>query len=1142
MSDRRHVFFDPSGRRGKAMLVVGTIVAVLAVLGAVAFGTSLTTTHLPHDAAASLFGVSEQRHAEPKIWSEAKELAVSARALERSRTRAAATATLHRGTETPGPLQKPDGRPLSVAFYVNWDDNSRVALERRIANIDVLMPVWLTLKPGSMDLIADIDQPALDIIAQNKPNMPILPVVQNSVDDNWDGAGLAQLVGDPARRTGKVQELLTFVLGHKFNGLTLDLENIPPEAQQNLQTFVSELHDSLHAHGLSLAIAAPFADDSWDYKRYGEITDFVILMAYDEHWAQGTPGSIASQSWFEDALDKRMAELDPDHTMVAIGGYGYDWVKGRTAADLTFHEAIQAAADSEADIDFDDASNNPHFSYKEDDGTTHTVWFLDATTGYNEIHAADIYRPAGYALWRLGSEDPSLWDVMGQPYGNAAPETLKTIEASPDITITGAGEILRVSAKPEPGSRTIRVEKDSGDIVDEDYDALPSSYVIKRLGDAPKKIALTFDDGPDPTWTPQILDALEQAKTPATFFVIGENGAAYPSILRRIVDDGFEIGNHSYTHPNFALIPTEVARLELNATQRLVEATTGRSMRLFRPPFLGDSEPSTTVEVRPVDVAQSMGYLAVGLKIDPDDWQRPTAAQIVDRVITAATSGDPETRGNIVLLHDAGGDRSSTLAALPQIIEQLRARGFEFVTVSDLAGLTRDQAMPPVPNGSRAATIDAYVFGSMSFAGAALGILFGSAIVLGVARALLLAGLALINRQQDRRRVVPPMRTTRVSVLIPAFNEAKVIVASVARVLDSTFAELQVVVVDDGSTDGTGELVRQAFGTNPHVTVLSLPNGGKAKALNAGLQLCSGEVVVALDADTQFEPHTISRLSRWFADPMVGAVAGNAKVGNRINMVTRWQALEYITAQNLERRALAVMGAITVVPGAVGAWRRQTITDLGGFPDDTLAEDQDLTLAVQRAGLTVIFDDSAVAWTEAPDTLRALAKQRFRWAFGTLQCLWKHKSALLNPRAGTLGLLALPQVVIFQIALALLSPLVDLLLVWQLVRAGVDFWQHGDQFVPDSLIFTLICFAIFVLVDTVCASVAFAIERKEDWRLLLWLPLQRFGYRQVMYYVVVKSVLKAMTGPRVGWGKLARTGSVAIGGSTPNEPPATAAS
>ena len=228
-----------------------------------------------------------------------------------------------------------------------------------------------------------------------------------------------------------------------------------------------------------------------------------------------------------------------------------------------------------------------------------------------------------------------------------------------------------------------------------------------------------------------------------------------------------------------------------------------------------------------------------------------------------------------------------------------------------------------------------------------------------------------------RRARRSPNTGETVSVLIPAYNEEKVIALTVERILSSDYRNLEVLVIDDGSADHTAEVVRNRFADEKRVTLISIPNGGKANALNTALRQATGTVVVALDADTQFNADTISRLVRWFADPEIGAVAGNAKVGNRINMITRWQALEYIVAQNLERRALSALDTLTVVPGAVGAWRREALLDMGGFPADTLAEDQDLTIAIQTAGYRVLFDTTAIAWTEAPATFRRPGQAAF---------------------------------------------------------------------------------------------------------------------------------------------------------------------
>jgi cellulose synthase/poly-beta-1,6-N-acetylglucosamine synthase-like glycosyltransferase len=389
--------------------------------------------------------------------------------------------------------------------------------------------------------------------------------------------------------------------------------------------------------------------------------------------------------------------------------------------------------------------------------------------------------------------------------------------------------------------------------------------------------------------------------------------------------------------------------------------------------------------------------------------------------------------------------------------------------------------------------------------------------------------LSLWNARKERaQNVVAKPDPRHVSVIVPAFNEEKVIVSTVERILASDHRDLEVIVVDDGSQDRTAAVVRNRFGSDRRVVLLSTANSGKANALNAGLKLSRGEIVVALDADTQFQADTIARLVRWFSDEKVGAVAGNAKVGNRTNMVTRWQALEYIVAQNLERRALAALGTLTVIPGAVGAWRRSALLALGGFQSDTLAEDQDLTIGMQEHGFQVRFDSSAIAWTEAPSTFRALAKQRFRWAYGTLQCLWKYRHLTFNPRFGALGMIALPQVWLFQIALTAFAPLADLLLIWQLISQWIAYAQHGAEFSNTDLITVGVYYVVFVVVDLLAATFGFLMERNEQWSLLWWLPLQRFGYRQLMYYVVVRSISTAIRGRFVGWGKLERTGTVRV--------------
>jgi hypothetical protein len=405
----------------------------------------------------------------------------------------------------PTAAESPYDWPLSIGFYVNWDDNSYAALKRALPHLDCIIPAWLSLTGQAMDLKSSVEDRALSYIRATKSNVQILPMIQNAVEGQWDGKGLAKLLHDPAARAARIEDMIAFLERNKFQGLTIDFEEVPPTAHKDLQLFLTEMAARFAGHGYVIVLAVPFDDDSWPYATYAKIADYLLLMGYDQHWEEGTAGSIAGQSWFEETLDKRMKELNPDRTIIAIGDYGYDWVKGQPAEDLTFEEAVLSARDSGANITFDPRTKNPHFSFIEDDGKHHDVWFLDGVTAFNEIHAADTYRPAGYALWRLGAEDPSIWSVLGRPYRASAPDSLRVIGTSEDIDFEGEGGILRIAEKPTPGARTFEVDSNTGKIVDQTYTKAPTPYVVERTGDKSGELALTFDDGPDPGWTPQIL-------------------------------------------------------------------------------------------------------------------------------------------------------------------------------------------------------------------------------------------------------------------------------------------------------------------------------------------------------------------------------------------------------------------------------------------------------------------------------------------------------------------------------------------------------------------------------------------------------------------------------------------------------------
>lgn len=1130
----RQIFYDPSGRRRKRFTLAIVLFVLLNLLAIAAlFATIRVVAAQPPLPVALEHGVSKP----PPKQS----------LLVRTSARVDRAIRVLLGTQPPSPRRVGARKataaatamsvPLYVAFYVPWDESSRTALQRHIGDIDWLAPVWLTVTGPNhqFNVLPDRNGRAVINSAAHRPL--ILPVVQNFANGQVDQPGIQKMLADSRARRHFLDQLEAFLIANHASGTVFDFEQLDRPSQQNYIQLLREARQRFVPRNWLVTVAVP-VDQPWDLRPFAAVADKLFVMAYDEHSNDGPAGPIASQQWWASSVAAAIRQIPREKIIVTIGNYAYDW-HDNTGDPESVEEAWVDAGDSDALPVFDRLAGNSTFAYEDENGHAHTVWMLDAASAFNQLSILDRAGIKEVGLWRLGAEDPALWSIFGRTVrAPRSPNGLIHLAEGTNVDIEGQGEILRITALPTPGERRLTL-RSNGLLSNVDFVRVPRPYTITRTGYRRGLVALTFDDGPDARWTPQILDILKAKQVPATFFVVGENALTERGLLERMIGEGHEVGSHTYTHPNLATTDNTRTLFELNATQRLFEAFTGRMLKLFRAPFFGDAEPTTADEILPVWDAQNRGYVSVGLHVDSEDWQRPGVPAIVNNVLSRILSqskscdntSDSQCSRNIVLLHDSGGDRSQTVAALPIIINSLRAQGYRFVPVSELAGLSPAQAMPPLSRSDfLAARIDLGLFELLGFLVRAVSFLFAAAITLGIARSLLLTGLAVVSAGQNLRKPKPSIDgDVFVSVLIPAYNEERVIERSVRQVLASENVKIEVIVIDDGSKDRTSEIVDREFGKDPRVRLLRLENGGKARALNQGLAIATSDIVVALDADTQFEPGTIARLARWFAgDAKLAAVAGNAKVGNRVNIVTKWQALEYVTAQNLERRALAWLGAMSVVPGAVGAWRKSAILEVGGYPPETLAEDQDLTIAVQRAGWKVTFDQSAVAWTEAPQSLGQLARQRFRWAFGTIQCVWKHKRIMADGRPRGLAFIGLPQTIMFQLLFALISPIIDLALIVNIFWTVSSIHEHGYTAVKGDLHHVALFWILFAAIDLTAGFIAFALERRENWRLMFWLVPQRFGYRQVMYYVVIKAVIQALRGPRVGWSSIARSGQVSV--------------
>lgn len=641
------------------------------------------------------------------------------------------------------------------------------------------------------------------------------------------------------------------------------------------------------------------------------------------------------------------------------------------------------------------------------------------------------------------------------------------------------------------------------------------SGVYARGGLPENYVALTFDDGPAGQATADILAVLAEHKTPATFFLTGEHIVAYPAQVKAIYDAGHIIGNHTYTHAQSVHENRETITRELHRTNTLIEALIGRSAILYRPPFLldlGGFEVEPSPESKPVwSWVYDAGYIPIGVDLDTDDWVAESPGEVLEEAREALTKKKTnwyELEQHVLLFHDD----PNTARALPHILALIEGEGLTVVPLTTLLAMNRDIVMPPTGSTSQSIAVAVVL---LSSSGMLITILVLSLFMAVAALARMVGFLVFKSRQRKRApvdaRLLPRFAGT-ISVLIPAYNEAENIRATIRSVLANTRQPDEIIVIDDGSTDATLAYARSLEAEHPgRIRVITKENGGKASALNCGIAVATGDIVIAIDGDTVLHPSCIDAASRPFVYGRVGAVAGKILPARMETFIERYQYLEYVVGQNIDKEFISSLGSVHVVPGAVGAWRREALRGVGGYSADTLVEDQDLTLALLGKNYGIVYAPSAVAYTEVPTTLGALYLQRFRWTYGTFQCLFKYRRYLFSDEALRLGWISLPYSFTFNIVM----PVVALALSLSVIIGVIVGVVH-----PGFLMLL-----VFTALDTLYAYVALLEEPKIQQWLALLVPFQRFAYLIAYSIIILLVLVKILDGSPTRWNKSARNGS-----------------
>lgn len=990
------------------------------------------------------------------------------------------------------------------------------SLDEGCGTVDTILAKWHSITEHLGNVVVrsapqPTQQPIWDFLFERSASASISPIIQI-------GQGIFKAQNADFLKTA-LQATIAGTLEDdirksRVSGFCLEPTSLEAVSHREFAAALRTFKQELQPHGLTACVRLGGNTSGGFLVVANRIADQIIFKGYKEPWIGSSPIPLSGRDWLAGKLALATANIDEEKLVLELGTFSVGWSTGNPKPrKLSYAEVMSAADTAATKPKFDPIAGNFRASFRDIEGRQHRVWMSDAISASIGLRMLEDQGIKAVSLGELGYEDPDLWKVFQGLDPVTAAAELRTPLITNFVDRIGKGPFVAPISLPTFGERKVTFDPATNQITSAEYQTIPVPSRAKLYGQGPAgSVVLTFDDGPDAKFTPQILDILQETNTPAAFFVLGSNVVRNPEMLRKIVSDGHEIGSHTFSHPKMVTLNSTRATAEVNSVQMLVRGLTGKEMRLYREPYMRSGGPITAGEVSSLLPLEQAGYLIAGMDIVPRDWTSLSAVQLASTIITEVEANS----GGIVLLHDGGGDQEATVAALPTLIHTLRSKGYTFTSLFDYIGVPQSTVMPETQTNN--SLIDKVPFQIIGNGWNLAAIAFWTVLLVGVCRAAAMLVLAL---GWKRHAVATAAFEPSVAIVIPAFNEAKVIASCIDRALASTYTKLQVIVVDDGSIDNTLACAER-FDTNPRVSIYSKANHGKASAINFAISETDAEIIICIDADTQIFPEAVSSLVAHFFDDEIGAVSGKVVVGNRQSILTNVQALEYVVAQSIDRKAFQRFNGMTVVPGAIGAWRTNAVLEAGIFSSETLTEDADMTMSLIRSGYKVVFEDEAIAATEVPRTIGSLMAQRLRWSLGMLQSAWKHKNAIRERKA--LGIISLTDLFVFGYLMPLLAPVADLFAIILIGSLIHGFWSADAAELGLLTSPELIALVCLPFVEILIAMMAIRRDPNERLWLLFYLPFQKLFLRQILYISVFRALWRAATGSLARWGKQTRFG------------------